>query len=101
MEDHVNQNVQTVWMVIYCTKQSVCQVNTSFSVSCNHGFSYKVFIKSITSKKYISKKCNFALTDIRKKKCSSGIKIIMGENNNGTDISGVFYGYTDKEADPL
>lgn len=77
------------------------QVNLSFSVSCSHGFSHEVFIKTIASLEYISKKCNFALIDIGNKKCLSGIVVIMGENNNATGISGVFYGYTNKEAEPL
>lgn len=77
------------------------QVNFSFLVSCSHGFSHEVFIKTIASFKYISKKCNFALIDIKVKTCLSGIVVIMGENNNATDISGVYYGYTNKEAEPL
>ncbi|XP_066259335.1 phospholipase A1-like [Euwallacea similis] len=71
------------------------------AMNCSHTFSHKFFTKSITNDKYTSRKCAYNPVGFNYLLCSRNEVVIMGQNNNGTNISGVFYGNTDSNGDPV
>ncbi|XP_066140739.1 lipase member H-like [Euwallacea fornicatus] len=75
-------------------------INVIDAFNCSHGFSHKFFTKSIENNMYTARACEYGIGLFNRLSCSNNQIVIMGQNNNGTDIPGVFYGNTDNSGNP-